>query len=148
MQIYSEDKQNYTKLIDDIGLFFQIRDDLANLCSKEYADSKSFCEDLTEGKFSYPIIHSMRYKAEFDKESTDKLMAILKLRTNDIKLKQEAIHILKTNGSFEFTIKILQQIKSDIFNELKTFNNGNPYLEKMLMELCKIIETTGQEQNK
>lgn len=143
MQIYSEDKQNYTKLIDDIGLFFQIRDDLANLCSKEYADSKSFCEDLTEGKFSYPIIHSIRYNDAGNKENTEKLMIILKQRTNDIKLKQEAIDILRQNGSFEFTIKILQQIKSDIFSELKTFNNGNPYLEKMLMELCKIIETTG-----
>jgi geranylgeranyl diphosphate synthase, type III len=146
MQIYSEDKQNYTKLIDDIGLFFQIRDDLANLCSKEYADSKSFCEDLTEGKFSYPIIHSIRYNSVENKEKIEKLMSILKERTNDINRKQEAIRILQTNGSFEFTIKILQQIKSDIFDELKTFNNGNPYLEKLLVELCKIIETTGDEQ--
>lgn len=60
MQVYSDDKRNYEPLVDAIGLFFQIRDDLANLCSKEYADSKSYCEDLTEGKFSYPVIHSLR----------------------------------------------------------------------------------------
>ena len=61
MQLFSDDKTNrYDPLIDSIGLFFQIRDDYANLCSKEYADSKSFCEDLTEGKFSFPIIHSLK----------------------------------------------------------------------------------------
>ena len=39
MQIFSEDKSNkYNPLIDSIGLFFQIRDDYANLVSKEYAD--------------------------------------------------------------------------------------------------------------
>lgn len=61
MQIFSDDKTNkYDPLIDSIGLFFQIRDDYANLVSKEYADSKSYCEDLTEGKFSFPVIHSIR----------------------------------------------------------------------------------------
>ena len=138
MQIYSEDKQNYTKLIEAIGLFFQIRDDLANLCSKEYADSKSFCEDLTEGKFSYPVIHSVRHGS---KDSTQTLIDILKQRTTDVDLKKQAIQIMEANGSFVFTIGALNEIKMDIFTELKSFNNGNPYLEKMLIELCKIIET-------
>ena len=39
------------QLLDNLGLFFQIRDDFANLCSKEYSDAKTFSEDLTEGKF-------------------------------------------------------------------------------------------------
>lgn len=27
---------------------------------KQYSNNKGFCEDLTEGKFSFPIIHSIR----------------------------------------------------------------------------------------
>lgn len=46
-------------LLDNLGLFFQIRDDYANLCSKEYSDAKTFCEDLTEGKFRYVGIGSL-----------------------------------------------------------------------------------------
>lgn len=57
MQIFSINNEDFDALIEKLGLFFQIRDDYANLCLKEYADSKSFCEDLTEGKFSFPIIH-------------------------------------------------------------------------------------------
>lgn len=31
-----------------------------NLQSDQYADRKGFCEDLTEGKFSFPIVHGVR----------------------------------------------------------------------------------------
>ena len=51
MQLFSDSEANYKPLLDNLGLFFQIRDDFANLCSKEYSDAKTFCEDLTEGKF-------------------------------------------------------------------------------------------------
>ena len=47
-------------LADLIGLLFQIRDDYMNLQSSKYADNKGFAEDLTEGKFSFPIIHAVR----------------------------------------------------------------------------------------
>ncbi|EPQ26750.1 uncharacterized protein PFL1_05729 [Pseudozyma flocculosa PF-1] len=50
-------------LVNLIGLLFQIRDDFMNLQSSKYAENKGFCEDLTEGKFSFPIIHSIRASA-------------------------------------------------------------------------------------
>ena len=53
MQLFSEKEPaaDLKPLLDNLGLYFQIRDDYANLCSKEYSDAKTFCEDLTEGKF-------------------------------------------------------------------------------------------------
>jgi len=53
MQLFSnqEPAADLKPLLDNLGLYFQIRDDYANLCSKEYSDAKTFCEDLTEGKF-------------------------------------------------------------------------------------------------
>jgi geranylgeranyl diphosphate synthase type 3 len=74
MKIYSNDERDFDELIDAIGQFFQIRDDLANLCSQEYACSKSYCEDLTEGKFSYPIIHAIKYSG--NSEASEKLLGI------------------------------------------------------------------------
>lgn len=32
----------------------------SNLLLKQYKQNKGFCEDLTEGKFSFPIVHSIR----------------------------------------------------------------------------------------
>ena len=36
-----------------------MRDDLINLTSADYAKEKSFAEDLTEGKFSFPVVHAL-----------------------------------------------------------------------------------------
>lgn len=47
MQAFSEDRRSYTPLLDQLALYFQIRDDLINLSSPEYMKGKSFCEDLT-----------------------------------------------------------------------------------------------------
>lgn len=52
--------RDYVPLANLIGVIFQIRDDYMNLQSSQYADNKGFCEDLTEGKFSFPIVHSIR----------------------------------------------------------------------------------------
>merc|ERR1719215_1931863 len=49
-----------TPLVNCLGLYFQIRDDLINLADQEFFKLKSFCEDITEGKYSYPIIHCIR----------------------------------------------------------------------------------------
>ena len=38
----------------------QVRDDYANLWMADYEANKSFAEDLTEGKFSFPIIYGIK----------------------------------------------------------------------------------------
>lgn len=51
---------DYVPLVNLISIFFQIRDDYMNLQSAEYEDNKGFAEDLTEGKFSFPVVHGVR----------------------------------------------------------------------------------------
>jgi geranylgeranyl diphosphate synthase type 3 len=51
---------DYIPLVNLIGVYFQIRDDYMNLESTDYTDNKGFAEDLTEGKFSFPIVHAVR----------------------------------------------------------------------------------------
>ena len=134
MKCYSEDTRDFDCLIESIGLFFQIRDDLANLKSKEYADSKSFCEDITEGKFSYPMIKYFQSDRDHSR-----LLEILKKRTEDVTEKKEVINMLETSGCFRKTNEKLLEIKSVMFAELEKFG-GNKYLELILSELCKIVE--------
>jgi geranylgeranyl diphosphate synthase type 3 len=57
-----------------------------NLASVEYHTSKSFCEDLTEGKFSFPIIHAIRTCP-----SDHQLLNILKQRTESKDGKKYAV---------------------------------------------------------
>src|SRR6266852_1187611 len=72
-------------LVNLIGIIFQILDDYQNLSSPQYTDNKGLCEDLTEGKFSFPIIHSIRARPE-----NMQLLNILKQKTEDEQVKRYA----------------------------------------------------------
>ena len=80
---------NFTSLVNNLGLYFQIRDDYINLADEEYMKIKTFCEDLTEGKFSFPIIHCVRT----DPADT-RLLSILKKRTDDVDVKRYAQQLM------------------------------------------------------
>eukprot|EP00049_Salpingoeca_infusionum_P010415 m.178558 g.178558 ORF g.178558 m.178558 type:complete len:342 (+) comp14639_c0_seq36:156-1181(+) len=130
MQTFSEDKRDYGPLLEVFGLYFQIRDDYANLQSKEYADNKSFCEDITEGKFSFPIIHSIR-STPHDRQ----LLNILKQRTEDIDLKKHCLECMRKTGSFEYTIGVLNELETQARARIQDLG-GNPILTKILDALC------------
>ncbi len=73
-----------------------------NLSSTAYTQNKGLCEDLTEGKFSFPIIHSIR-----SDPSNLQLLNILKQRSRDDEVKRYAITYMEGTGSFEYTKKVL-----------------------------------------
>jgi geranylgeranyl diphosphate synthase type 3 len=47
---------DFSNLVNNLAMYFQIRDDFINLADEEYMKSKSFCEDFSEGGHasSYP----------------------------------------------------------------------------------------------
>ena len=50
-------------------------------------EQKTFCEDLTEGKFSFVIIHAIRNAPEGD----NRVMNILKQRPTDLQIKKYVV---------------------------------------------------------
>jgi len=102
MQAESKTLKDCVPLVNLIGIIFQIRDDYMNLSSSEYSQNKGLCEDLTEGKFSFPIIHSIRQKPE-----NLQLINILKQKTNNDEVKKYAVAYMETTGSFEYCRKVL-----------------------------------------
>ena len=44
-------------IYQQIGIFYQIRDDFCNIVDPEYWKKKGFYEDSDEGKYSYPVIN-------------------------------------------------------------------------------------------
>ncbi|XP_078041169.1 geranylgeranyl pyrophosphate synthase quemao isoform X2 [Augochlora pura] len=129
MQLFSNCKEDFTPLAGIIGLYFQIRDDYSNLLLQEYAENKSFCEDLSEGKFSFPIIHAIRSHPE-DRQ----LMNILRQRTKDIDVKRYCINLLEKFGSFAYTEAVLQELDKKARDEIERLG-GNPLLIALLDEI-------------
>ncbi|KAI9055779.1 hypothetical protein LZ554_000720 [Drepanopeziza brunnea f. sp. 'monogermtubi'] len=102
MQAESKTSKDCVPLVNLIGIIFQIRDDYQNLSSPEYIQNKGLCEDLTEGKFSFPIIHSIRARPE-----NMVLLSILRQKTDDEQVKRYAVSYMEGTGSFEYCRKVL-----------------------------------------
>ena len=121
---------DFTPLVNNLGLYFQIRDDLINLADEQYMKSKSFCEDLTEGKFSYPIIHCIR------KDPSDtRLLSILKQRTEDVDVKRYAQQMMKDAGSLHYTREKCTELSGQIAKQIEDLSGNEP-----LLKLLKLLD--------
>ncbi|KQS43323.1 geranylgeranyl pyrophosphate synthase isoform X2 [Drosophila erecta] len=129
MQLFSNNKEDYSKLTAILGLYFQIRDDYCNLSLKEYTENKSFAEDLTEGKFGFPVIHAVRTQKQ-DKQ----VLHILRQRTHDIEVKKYCITLLEKLGSFQYTRKVLETLDAEARAEVARLGS-NPYMDRLLNKL-------------
>lgn len=83
---------------------------LNNVAVSQYSHNKGFCEDLTEGKFSFPVIHSIRADtsntrlisefptADLGESYPDKaleLSGVLRQKPNDVNVKNWAVSYSK-----------------------------------------------------
>ncbi|KAI0077209.1 terpenoid synthase [Panus rudis PR-1116 ss-1] len=140
---------DYVPLVNLIGAHFQIRDDYMNLQSTQYADNKGFAEDLTEGKFSFPIVHGVRadtsnrqlLSASFVLSESSPLridivpIDVLQKRPTTPTLKKHAISYLRDQTkSFDYTLEVLKSLEGDIRQELARLG-GNPGLEAIMNAL-------------
>ncbi|KAI8126025.1 hypothetical protein FF38_13514 [Lucilia cuprina] len=129
MQLFSENKEDFSKLTAILGLYFQIRDDYCNLSLKEYSENKSFAEDLTEGKFGFPVIHAVRTQTH-DKQ----VLHILRQRPRDVEVKKYCISLLEKLGSFQYTRQVLESLDKEARTEVNRLG-GNPYMDILLNKL-------------
>jgi geranylgeranyl diphosphate synthase type 3 len=118
---------DFIPLVNIIGVYFQIRDDYMNLQSTEYNDNKGFAEDLTEGKFSFPIVHGV-----LADDQNKVVTSVLQKRPATPTLKHHAIDYLRTKTkSFDYTLVVMQSLEQQAREEIARLG-GNPKLEMML----------------
>lgn len=123
-----------------LGRYFQIRDDYINLVSTQYADQKGFCEDLDEGKFSFPLIHCLTTSSSLIPSTCSNVSPKLELQNIfmarsrspgqviTLEMKLHILEILESTGSLEFTKLALETLNRDL-----------------QMELGRLERATGQE---
>ncbi|KAL4079095.1 farnesyltranstransferase [Scleroderma citrinum] len=149
---------DYVPLVNLFGIYFQIRDDYMNLQSTEvclrpccyhlsahipflrsrsqphfrtqYSNNKGFAEDLTEGKFSFPIVHGVRADAK-----NRVVLNVLQKRPTTPTLKQYTIdHLRFATGSFDYTLKVMTELEQQVRQEIVRLG-GNSRLEAILKGL-------------
>ena len=122
--------RNYVPLANLIGIIFQILDDYLNLQSSTYATNKGYCEDLSEGKFSFPVVHAIRADA-----SNRQLLNILRAKPTDVDTKAYAVKYMdEVTHSFAYTRKVLARLMVDARGEVEKLG-GNRAVAAILDKL-------------
>jgi geranylgeranyl diphosphate synthase type 3 len=129
-------RNDYVPLVNTIGLLFQILDDYKNLSDTIYTQNKGLCEDLTEGKFSFPIIHAIRADP-----GNLVLINILKQKTTDDEVKKYAVAYMDRAGSFSYTRRVLRGLTKKALAQVDEVDAGRGrgdgmknYLEKLRVD--------------
>jgi len=129
-----------TPLVSTVGILFQILDDHLNLSpTSGYSDLKGLCEDLTEGKFSFPVIHAIHADP-----SNMILLNILKQKTDAEEVKRYAVKYMEQKGSFEYSKNVINELReksqalvSDLERELG--DEGKEGAEALRVVLSRLV---------
>lgn len=146
MQAESATGKDCVSLVNVMGLIFQICDDYLNLSNTAYTENKGLCEDLTEGKFSFPIIHSIR-----SQPGNHQLLSILKQKTTDEEVKRYAVQYMKSTGSFDHCRVVVRELRDQALTLIDSIDatpriNGAGDGTMIRAVLLKIVKSTlGEE---
>ncbi len=117
-----------------IGLAFQLIDDLLDYIADEKKLGKPICNDLREGKITYPLLSIMDNLTKEEKEFIKNVIRDLNPNKKDIEKVKE---IVKDKGGFEKTIQKAKELVIEAIKELENFPK-NKY-SKDLEKLAKYI---------
>ncbi|CRG82821.1 geranylgeranyl pyrophosphate synthase/Polyprenyl synthetase [Talaromyces islandicus] len=111
-----------------LGRWYQIRDDYQNLQDERYTAQKGFCEDLDEGKLSYPIIVS----CNADPKTRRIIMGILRQRQEGtilaLGVKLQILNLIRRTGALKQTWEMLRKLEGEVKASLEALETvtGEP----------------------
>lgn len=62
VQACGKNEQDFLQLSKMACIFYQVANDYSDIVVNDYGEGKNFCEDITEGKFTFPTIHAIKMK--------------------------------------------------------------------------------------
>lgn len=96
------------------------------------AAAKGLCEDLAEGKFLLPVIHSIRSSSTYNNE----LLNILKMQTMDPGLKKHALWYMRTQTkSLDYTKTMMRDLHQQAHAAVGRIDASNNMIEALLTKL-------------
>ena len=117
------------RFAESIGIAFQIQDDILDLTSEEFSEKKGGRgQDITEGKRTLMVIHALKVSNAKDRR---RLIEILKMHTQDQKLRDEAIAIMQKYGSIEYAKNFARKIVKESWKDAKVLLPESEAKEKL-----------------
>ncbi|KAL4981409.1 isoprenoid synthase domain-containing protein [Aspergillus falconensis] len=102
------------RLMQLFGRLFQVRDDYQNLRDETYAKQKGFCEDLDEGKLSFPVIAC----CEADPSARASMLKLLGTKKQGKRVseaqKMQMLRLILDSGALHRTWEVIQCLIEEI----------------------------------
>jgi geranylgeranyl pyrophosphate synthase len=126
------------RFAESIGVAFQIRDDILDLVGEEFAKRKGgFGTDITEGKRSLMVIHTLRTA---NLEDRKRLLTILSMHTSDQRLRNEAIGLIEKYGSIDYAKEVASTLIHQSLSEVDKLLPPSKAKEKLIGLANYLIE--------
>jgi octaprenyl-diphosphate synthase len=118
----------------NVGIAFQLMDDLLDYSSSEEIFGKPVGKDLKEGKITLPLIYTLLKLGESDREGFAELFRSHRATDQDYR---ELTGLVRTNGALEQIRNEAQRLVDEAATSLKPFPDSP--VKKNLLELSQYI---------
>ena len=96
------------------------------------SQTKGYCDDITEGKFSFPIIHAIRQS----KTANNEILNILKLKVEDRTMKEHAVNYMRdVTKTFDYTKERLFSLRAKAWSAMEALGIPNEAMKVILDRL-------------
>lgn len=138
------------QLSTSLGRWYQVRDDYQNLQDEQYTSQKGYCEDLDEGKLSYPLTVCCHRDSTAEKI----IMGIFRQASGGplaVNVKEQILGLYRRTGALQETWKMIEHLKKSTETALSRFESitgeQNPDF-RALVNLLGDVSRPLQELNK
>lgn len=122
-----------------LGRFYQVRDDYINLQDEKYSEQKGFCEDLDEGKFSFPIVAC----CNSDSTAGDIILGLFRHGQGGATLSRNTkvymLDLVKGSGAFEATWELLQELNKEMCEALAKLETATGKTNQVLRRIIEML---------
>ena len=119
----------------ELGLAFQIHDDLLGICKDEKITGKSSYTDITEKKKTLPIIYAQKKAKGAERKKLTHIYSKGRITAGDV---SEVLQILKSTGAQSYTEGYRQRYYSRALQEIKRMGLS-PRAESELKEVATFM---------
>ncbi|PHH80665.1 hypothetical protein CDD80_345 [Ophiocordyceps camponoti-rufipedis] len=145
-QKYSSIMSQFDNLARLLGRWYQVRDDYMNLKGGGYTSQKGFCEDLDEGKLSYPILCC----CATDAFARNVILGMFRQRattstqTLPRESKLQMLDLVNRSGALGETFNLVTRLQAEVEREIGylegLYGEANPILRLLILTLSDVPE--------
>ncbi|BEP18511.1 geranylgeranyl diphosphate synthase [Pyrofollis japonicus] len=116
----------------NLGIAFQIRDDILGVAGKEEEIGKPVYSDIREGKKTIVIIYAL---SQLEGEEKEKLMSVLGNRQANREELEEAANLIHKSGAIEYAEKLANEYAEKAISALSVLPDNDA--KKILIDLAR-----------